>query len=102
MSLAFWIAIAVMFIAILPVILRGKGGDGTGSADGGSSTGNGNLSATVYELAQNADPIACNANPASCWTPVLSFPLNYAKGYSVLNFVDTNQWNGWITQWPTP
>lgn len=39
MSLAFWIAIAVMFIAILPVILRGKGGDGTGSADGGSSTG---------------------------------------------------------------
>lgn len=70
--------------------------------DGGSSTGNADLSATVYELAQNADPIACNANPGSCWTPVLSFPLNYAKGYSVLNFVDTNKWNGWITQWPTP
>jgi hypothetical protein len=70
--------------------------------DGASSSGNGNLSATVYELAQNADPIATNANPAAHWTAVLSFPLNYPKGYSVLGFANTNQWNGWISQWPTP
>jgi hypothetical protein len=70
--------------------------------DGATSTGNGNLTATVYELAQNADPVACGANPASCWSTALSFPLNYPKGFSVLGFTNTNQWNGWISSWPTP
>lgn len=38
MTYAVWIALAVVFIAVLPAILRGKGGN-SGSADSASSDG---------------------------------------------------------------